>query len=249
MSGPIGQLVPGLAPHAPYTISEQHLEQTLALAARLDAPLTMHAAESPDEVAFVSSATGPLADILYPLAGWEDDLPQPQHCSPIAWLVQQQALRPGMLLVHGVQVDEADVEQIASAGCGMVLCPRSNQRLGVGTAPVGLYRRHGVQMALGTDSLASNDSLSLWDEIAAARRLYPEIPPGELLHIATAGGADCLGLKGELGRLVPGSGAHFQLLRPSSLPPGAELEDFLTSGGRSAEVAQLWLAGQELLAK
>jgi cytosine/adenosine deaminase-related metal-dependent hydrolase len=154
-----------------------------------------------------------------------------------------------MLLVHGVQVDVADVQQIAAAGCGLVLCPRSNEQLGVGTAPAALYRRHHVPLALGTDSLASNDSLSLWDELAAARRLYPELTPRELLHMATAGGAALLGLSGEMGSLAPGGGAHFQLLRPASLPSLSELVEFLCTPGRSAEVTQLWLGGEEVLAK
>lgn len=246
-AGPCGGLIPGLAPHAPYTLSEAHLAATLAQAAQGQAPLTLHAAESREEVDFIADAAGPIAQVLYQAAGWE--VPPPQHGSPIAYLARQGALTAGMLLVHGVQVSAADVDLIVQAGCGMVLCPRSNARLGVGTAPAALYRQHGVSLALGTDSLASNDSLSIWDEIAAARRLYPEFSPLELLHLATAGGAGLLGLKGEMGTLQPGAGAHFQLLRPAQLPPLHELAEFLTSPGRSDEVAALWLDGDEVLAK
>jgi len=246
-AGLCGRLLPGLAPHAPYSLSAAHLAATVAQALREQAPLTLHAAESREEVALIRAAAGPIAQVLYPLAGWE--LPSPQHSSPIAYLSRQGALTPGMLLVHGVQVDAADVALIAAAGCGMVLCPRSNARLGVGTAPAALYRQLGVPLALGTDSLASNDSLSLWDEIAAARRVYPAFSPPELLHLATAGGAALLGLTGEMGTLHPGSGAHFQLLRPNSLPALAELAEFLASPGRSAEVAELFLDGEEVLAK
>jgi len=207
----------------------------------------LHAAESSEEVTLIRDAAGPLAEILYPLAGWE--LPPPQHCSPIAYLAKRGALTAGLLLVHGVQVSAADVKAIAASGCGMVLCPRSNARHGVGTAPAALYRQHGVPLALGTDSLASNDSLSLWDELAAARRAYPAFSPTELLHMATASGAALLGLQGEMGTLTPGAGAHFQMLQPRTLPPLSDLAEFLTSPGRNDEVNALWLDGDEVLAK
>jgi cytosine/adenosine deaminase-related metal-dependent hydrolase len=249
-AGAVGHLASGLAPHSPYTLSARHLEETLALAARCAAPLSLHFAESEAEVRFLSDAAGPIAATLYPHVGWGEDVPLPSRLSPGAWLAAHGALRPGMLLVHGVQVTAADVARIAAAGCGVVLCPRSNARLGVGTAPVGLYRRDGVPLALGTDSLASNDSLSLWDELAAALSLYgAEISPSELLGMATSGGAALLGLAGEMGTLVPGAGAHFQLLRPEQMPKPAELPEFLCVPGRTAEVAALFLDGRDVLQK
>jgi cytosine/adenosine deaminase-related metal-dependent hydrolase len=159
----------------------------------------------------------------------------------VAWLATHGALSPQTLLIHGVQVDAADVARIASSGASVVLCPRSNAHLGVGIAPVGLYKAAGVPLALGTDSLASNDSLSLWDELAFARSVYPEFSPRELLHIATCGGAQVLGLAHEMGQLTAGSGAHLQVLTAATLPPVAELEEWLCCAEH--RVAALWLAG------
>ena len=142
---------------------------------------------------------------------------------------------PSTLLVHGVQVAEADVERIAASGAAVVLCPRSNVRLGVGLPPVELYRRHNVPLALGTDSLASCDSLSVWDEIAFVRERFVAIlSPAEILDIATRGGARALGLEGEMGELAPGRGAHFQVIAPKGLPAASELEEFLCSSGCTA---------------
>jgi cytosine/adenosine deaminase-related metal-dependent hydrolase len=248
--GPAGRLAPGLSPHSPYTLSAGHLEAALALAARHEAPLSIHAAESSAEVAFLADAAGPIAEQLYPFVGWGGEAPPPAGLSPVEYLAGRGALRRGTLLVHGVQVSPADVEQVAAAGCTVVLCPRSNARLGVGTAPVGLYRRAGVSLALGTDSLASNDSLSLWDELAAARQLYGNVfASEELLALATAGGAAALGLEGEMGAFIEGWGAHFQVLRPAALPSRHELAEFLCAPGRTAEVAALYLDGRDVLQK
>jgi cytosine/adenosine deaminase-related metal-dependent hydrolase len=144
-----------------------------------------------------------------------------------------------------VQVDADDAACIAGSGATVVLCPRSNAHLGVGTAPAGLYKKAGVPLALGTDSLASNASLSLWDELAFARTVYPEFSPRELLSIATCGGARALGLASEMGELTVGSGAHLQVLTAATLPPLAELAEWLCCAEH--QVVALWLAGVQQL--
>jgi cytosine/adenosine deaminase-related metal-dependent hydrolase len=122
--------------------------------------------------------------------------------------------------------------------------------LGVGRAPVEWYLEQGVPLALGTDSLASCDSLSLWDEIAFARSWFAgRLSPPQLLTMATRNGAAALGLGSEMGELAANRGAHFQVLVPASLPPAAELDEFLCSPGRSAEVSALYLDGREVLQK
>jgi cytosine/adenosine deaminase-related metal-dependent hydrolase len=130
----------------------------------------------------------------------------------------------------------------------VVLCPRSNRQLQVGQAPVARYRAAGVPLALGTDSLASSPTLSVWHELAAARRLYgAELSPADLLAMATVNGARALGLDGEMGRLHPGWGGHFLVVRPAVLPPREELEEFLCSRDGDPELAAFFLAGREVL--
>ena len=230
----------GLSPHATYTVSDRHLQRAISTGL----PLAIHCAESPEESLFLREGRGAIADELYPAAGWPL-LKRAPGLSPVAWLAAHGALSPQTLLIHGVQVEASDAARIASSGASVVLCPRSNAHLGVGTAPVGLYKKAGVPLALGTDSLASNDSLSLWDEVAFARSVYPELSPAELLAIATRGGAQALGLAQEMGELTVGSGAHLQVLTAATLPPVAELAEWLCCGEH--QVVALWLAGIERL--
>lgn len=237
----------GLAPHAPYTLNRR----TLALAA--DAiglggwAASIHVAESPAETELVFSGTGPLAERIYPLAGWLKFLCGGEKMSPVTFLDDCGLLRPGLVLVHGVQVGTEDIELIKQRGCAMVLCPRSNDRLGVGRAPAAEYLRAGIPLGLGTDSLASNDSLSLWDELAAAARDYG-LAPEHLLEMATRGGATALGIDEQTGSLQPGMPAHYQIVEPESCSwTSRELLEALTAGGERVRVHQLVLHGKERL--
>jgi cytosine/adenosine deaminase-related metal-dependent hydrolase len=115
---------------------------------------------------------------------------------------------------------------------------------------VELYQAAGVPLALGTDSLSSSDSLSIWDEMAFARQWFGEqISCRQLLEAATISGGAALGLDREMGALAPGWGAHFQVLTPARLPSAALLEEFLCSPGRTAEVKALYLDGRNVLQK
>lgn len=248
--GRVGSLEPGISPHSPYTLSAEYLEEIFDYARRRGVPAATHLAESADEVAFLQDADGPLARVLYPYVGWLEMLPPPARRTPLAYLAERGGLVAGNLLIHGVQVTAADVGRLARSGASVVLCPRSNARLGVGRAPVGLYLDQGVPLALGTDSLASCDTLSLWDEIAFARNWFEgRLSPSQLLAMASRNGAVALGLDGEMGILEATWGAHFQVLLPPFIPARAELEEFLCSPGRSAEVAALYLDGCDVLQK
>jgi cytosine/adenosine deaminase-related metal-dependent hydrolase len=98
-------------------------------------------------------------------------------------------------------------------GVTVCLCPRSNDRLDVGRAPLALFRKLGIPLALGTDSLASNDSLSLWDEMRFALDLFAEeLSPAEAFRMVTSDGAAALGLSRRLGSLEPGKRADFQVV-------------------------------------
>lgn len=243
-----GALELGISPHSPYTLSGEYLEEVLGFARRRRAPSCMHFAESPDEVDFLCDSRGPLAETLYPFVGWQNMVPPPARRTPTTYLAERGGLVPSNLLVHGVQVSDEDAELLARSGATVVLCPRSNARLGVGRAPVELYRRAGVPLALGTDSLASCDSLSVWDELAFAHTWFEgRLAPRALLEMATLHGARALGLEGEMGALAAGQGGHFQVLSPAALPRLEELEEFLCAPGRTAEVAALYIDSRDVL--
>ncbi len=224
----------GFSPHSLYTLPADHLRMVVAAAERHDKFLTIHLAESTAEREFIATSTGPIAEALYSSIGWKDKVPPPSGLSPLAFLDQCGGLRSKTLLAHGVQVTADDIARIAQAGAAVALCPRSNAQLGVGRAPVDLYRKAGVTLSLGTDSRASCDSLSIWDELAFARTWFAnDLSPSEWLAVATDGGAKALGLGEAMGQLVVGAAANFQVLTPAFLPSHHELEEFLCSPGRS----------------
>jgi len=246
-AGPLGGLYPGAGPHAPYSVSDALLNQVLCLVREKNAPLSIHLAETEDEVRFLKSSTGLLAAGLYPFAGLEKHLPAPRGIRPVPYFASLGGLGPNTLVVHGVHVVPSEAKLLAESGTIVVLCPRSNARLGAGRAPIEDYFAAGVPLALGTDSLASSDSLSVWDEIAFARDWFgSRVASERLLEMATRGGAGALGLRGEMGELTPGAGAHFQVLRPEAMPQAQNLIDFLCSPGRTEDVAELFLNGRRV---
>lgn len=250
--GVAGMFPLGISPHSPYTISAAYMEQLFARCREQGLAGCIHISESPAEVEFLDSGCGALVEQLYPAVAWQEYRPPARRQRPIAYLAARGGLTDQQLLVHGVQLDPAEIAQIAAAGTSLVLCPRSNARLQVGTAPVAQLKGAGVALALGTDSLASNDSLSLWDELACAAELYADaFSPVELFGLATRGGAQALGLQDELGALEPGMRCSFQLVgSPAGMGrsiTAPQLIEGLIAGGIGARVDSLVLDGQSVL--
>ncbi len=214
----------GLSLHAPYTVSAPLFEQGSAWAQAEGVPLSIHAAESPAEIAWLRDRSGPIRETLYATLGLPPDLEPAAARSPMRYLRERGALSPQTLLAHGVQVDADDLALLAASGAAVAHCPRSNTRLRNGRLPWAAYRAAGVRLALGTDSLASSPSLSIWDEAAYAAELHAragEPPtPAELLWLATMGGADALGLAHELGSLESGKLARFAAAPLAALDAG-----------------------------
>lgn len=194
-----GRVKVGISPHTAHTVSAPLLKR-LSEFARLEGfPLQIHLAESPAEVEYLRADTGPLVPFLAPYRGphW-----QTPGLSPVQYLADLGVLGPNLTLVHAVQVDEQDVQTIAQAGCWVVSCPRSNEGLECGEFPWSRYLKHGVEVALGTDSRASSPDLDVRNE---ALRLWQKVDPRVLVRAATRGGYRVLGL--EAPRLVRGTPA------------------------------------------
>src|SRR5690242_7509112 len=119
----------GLAPHTPYTTSAELLRATAEWCRAEDVPLSIHVAEPPAESQFLRDATGPIADLLYPGAGWPIHPERAPGVSPVAYLDQLGVLSARPLLAHGVHVDRYDVGRIVRADAAVAHCPRSNTRL------------------------------------------------------------------------------------------------------------------------
>ncbi|MDM7323773.1 MAG: amidohydrolase family protein [Thermus sp.] len=183
-----GRVRVGLSPHAPYSVSPPLLQQLSLYAQARGLPLMIHAAESQEEVAFLRRGEGPLAEVYrrFSRTPWK-----PPGLTPIRYLQALGVLGPNTLLVHGVHVDEEEVRMVAEAGAKVVLCPRSNQNLEVGEAPLALYARQGVELALGTDSRASSPDLDVRGE---AQFLWDRLDPRLVVRALTRGGYRALGL-------------------------------------------------------
>jgi len=237
-----GALLPGISPHTPHTVSAQLFKALQALSLRLGIPKAVHLSETAEEAAFMHDTTGAIAEVLYPSAHWEQYLPHPMHATSTSFLDDLGVLDRSTLAIHAVHVTPADVAILKSRGVTVVLCPRSNDRLFVGRAPHHLLKSAGIPLALGTDSLASNDSLSLWDEIGFLQDAEPDaFSAEELLRMATQGGARALGIETRAGTLETGKRGDFLVLSGCAAGSGKSPYKALLEKGR---LERVYLAGE-----
>lgn len=239
LASPDVRIVP--APHAPFSVSEALFTAIRDVVRSSPRPLTsVHVGESPAEVELLQSGLGPWRERLQALGVWRDDW-QPPGRGPGAYLCDLGVIGPGTLVVHGVQLTDAELGRLAAVGATLVTCPRSNVWVGVGAPPLQRFLASGVRLAVGTDSLASAPDLNLFAELQAMRGLAPEAPARRLLAAATHGGAEALGLGAELGTLTPGKRAAIIAVR---LPAGiADPEEALVGGIAPGAVRVLETAG------
>ena len=240
-----GAVALGVAPHSPYTISADYLLRIFTWCRNNSCCCTTHLAESPDEVQFIEEARGDLVEKLYPYVGWQEYLPQSSGMRPVEYLDQLGGLFPENLLVHGVQLTDDEVTLLADKQMSLALCPRSNAKLNVGKAPAGKLLHSGVKLVLGTDSLASCDTLSVWDEMAFASRWFAgELDAPTLYRMATLAGAEVLGVAADIGSLETGKRADFQVLRPEIMPGKGEIFDYFVSPGCTNDIVQVYHQGK-----
>jgi 5-methylthioadenosine/S-adenosylhomocysteine deaminase len=220
----------GVSPHAPYTVSAPQLEMISRLALNDHLPVMMHAAESQAEKQLLQDGSGPFAEGLK-MRGIEWQAPA---VSTMRYLHDHGVLDTKPLLAHCINVDDADLELITDAGAGIAHCPKSNAKLGHGRAPFASFIAHGINVGLGSDSVASNNVCDLLEEarfatlFARANRKDSANPQAELyatdaVFAATLGGARALGLDKQVGALREGmqadiaivtlDGAHHQTVR------------------------------------
>jgi len=244
ISDETGGMATGLSPHTPYTIGEEHLPEIAEVAAVHQLPLAIHISESAAETDFIFDSSGPLATDFYPFVGWERFLTAPRRCSSTELLDRHALLTPATLAVHCVHLTHADARILKERGVSIALCPRSNERLDVGRAPVALFKKLGITLALGTDSLASNDSLSLWDEMRFALDAFPhDLTPADLFRMVTTGGAFALGISSRCGSLEIGKRADFQVVGNIGGADGGVLERLIDSGS----VEEVYIGGERFV--
>jgi len=220
MARPVGVVATGLSPHAPYSVSPA----LFAAAARRSRQLAIHCAETPEEQEFLRHGRGPFRDLLVRLGRLPEDF-RPAGRGAVAWLETLGVLRPGTQLVHCQELERGDASRIAGAGASIVVCPGTIAWFGRAAPPVPTWLRAGIDVALGTDSRASNDGLSLVQELRRAAALWPALSPRQLFAMATTAGARSLGLPGA-GRLRRGGRADFVVV-PAAATAAATLASFV----------------------
>jgi cytosine/adenosine deaminase-related metal-dependent hydrolase len=202
--------------HAPYSVSPPLL-MAIKQWDRINAlPFSIHVAESREETEFMHSGKGHLRDFMEEKGHWYPKFGLPGR-SPVRYLDSMDVLDRDTVCVHCVQVDKDDILILAESGASVCLCPRSNVFLGVGAPPAEAMQAAGVNLALGTDSLASNDRLSIFAEMASLAGLSPGLPANAIFMAATLGGARALGIDDNWGTLTPGKAATFLVVEAGAL--------------------------------
>lgn len=222
-------------PHAPYTVCQENLAKIATLAAELDAPVHIHLHETSGEVLAAVEAHGE---------------------RPLDSLHRLGLLGPRTQCVHMTDLGEQDIALLGQTGASVVHCPQSNMKLASGTCPVSALLASGVNVALGTDSAASNNELNLFSEMQTAALLAKiasldatSLPAAETLAMATINGARAMGLEDDIGSIETGKLADLiavDLSGPETLPVYNPLSQlvYVVNG---SQVTHSWIAGEMVL--
>ncbi|MFN0054318.1 MAG: amidohydrolase family protein [Planctomycetales bacterium] len=210
------RVVRGLSPHAPYSVHPDLFDGLVSLAHEADAPLAIHLAETHAELELLERGTGEFVEFLVELGVWNESA-IPRGTRPVDYL-RRLATLDRALVIHGNYLRDDDVDVLAgSPGVSVVYCPRTHAYFGHAEHPWRKLLARGVNVAVGTDSRASNPDLSVFEELKFLHQRYPDFPPQELLALGTVRGARGLGREESAGSLAPGRPAN---LAAVALPDG-----------------------------
>lgn len=226
-----------IAPHAPYTVSEEHLREVRAFATEHGTPILIHVSETEDELAQVGKAHG--------------------GKTPGAYLGSIGLLGDDVIAAHGVWLTKDEAALFAKHGTSVVHCPESNMMLASGVAPLGVFAAAGVDVGLGTDGPAgSNNNLDMIEEMATAARLqktYRKDPKAlsarGVLELATVGGAKALNMADRIGTLEPGKRADVIVvdLSSPSIRPVYSIESAIVYAASGDDVTTTIVDGKVLM--
>ncbi len=234
-------IYPGISPHAPYSTNPDIYKYASALAGKHHWPLATHLAETEEEVTFLKSAGGAFRELLEERGAW-DLAWQPPGCSPVKYLAHLGVLEVNTLAVHLNHLEPGDIELLAASRVHVVTCSGSNRWFGRKNPWIKWMLDSGLNICLGTDSLASNYGLDMLREMQYLHQDYPEIPPEQILGMATLNGAKALGLDWQTGSLEPGKQANLiSLSIPSSIPI-SRIYDYIV--GQSPKICMVIAKGK-----
>ena len=224
------RLRPGISPHAPYTVEPNGMRACSRRAGELGAPLCIHLAETADEATFTRSGGGPLADYLRQLGAWDDQIPV-SGSDPVELAGATGLLGPRTILAHLNYVTDADIASVAASGASVAYCPRTHHAF---AHPPHRFREMleaGINVCVGTDSLASNPSLSILDELRFLRHRHGDVSADLLLAMGTLHGAMALGFGELVGSLTVGKSADLAVI-PLDAQSGTDRWDRILDSDR-----------------
>lgn len=243
----------GISPHAPYTVSGDLFRELATYANRKGYLQCIHVAESPAENELIRRGTGPFAE-MFSARGIPWKIP---GVSPVRYIADHGGFDAPTLAVHAVHVDKTDADLLADKGVSVAHCPKSNGKLGAGFAPVKSLLKAGIRVGLGTDSVVSNNTTDMFEEMrhavftARSREQKPDaLSARDALHMATLGGARALGMDREIGSLMRGKRADLCVVRLDGLHLTPTADDnplaALVYAARSSDVALTLVDGRVL---
>ncbi|MCZ6856041.1 MAG: TRZ/ATZ family hydrolase [Gammaproteobacteria bacterium] len=222
-------------PHSTYSVSEAGLTKVLMYAEELDLNIQIHLHENAQEVADAHKRVG---------KSW------------LVFLSELGMLSPRLQAVHATQLAPEEITLLAEAGVQVIHCPHSNLKLASGICPTNQLQAAGVNVALGTDGAASNNSLDVLGEARLASLLAKHLeadaavlPETKALEMATLGGARALGLGNKIGSLEPGKLADLiavDVSEPRFQPLYDPIAQLIHTDAGSA-VTHAWVAGRSVL--
>lgn len=194
----------GLAPHALYTVSPGLYRLSAATARQRGWLFTTHVAESDEEDDMIRRGSGLMHD-YFRRAG--RDMSDCKRAGPVQLLHDYGVWGGNCLAVHANYLAPPEFVLLRRAGTSVVHCPRSHRFFRRGQPLWQEWQRQELNVCLGTDSLASNESLSMLAEMQQMASVLPELPPAEILRLVTLNAARALNQTGRLGCLAPGAAA------------------------------------------
>ncbi|KJS04120.1 MAG: N-ethylammeline chlorohydrolase [Gammaproteobacteria bacterium BRH_c0] len=223
-------------PHAPYTVDDRYLERVATYANELDICVQIHLHETQGEV-----------DDAVALSGER----------PIARLQRLGLLTPNTQCVHMTALNDDDIRMITESRSQVIHCPKSNLKLASGFCPVKTLQDAGINVALGTDGAASNNSLDMFSEMQFASLLAKGVSGDAsaldthaTLRMATLNGARALGLDGLIGSLEAGKSADIVALDMGGITtePMYNPLSQLVYTAMGERVSHVWINGAAKLA-
>lgn len=246
-----GLITMGLAPYSPFTLSRNILKILAEYCRSSNIPLMLHAAESFSEVEFFYNSSGDIAERYFPYTGWGEDLPPNFKKTTVEYLEDIQFLKAKPILVGCVHTTPTDLDRIVASKAKVVLSPRANKYLQVGEAPLESIVEKGICVALGTDGIASNANLSLWDELRfvqeeLAKNESNQVGGEDLLKMITKNASQVLDLQDSIGTLTPNKKADYIVIDASDIPSTGDLYSNLIKTTKGYHIQKVVVNGKVL---